>query len=140
MNAFIERYRSIAYQFARFAGIGFLNTGVDFVITNLLIAATGITRGWGLSGLVSISFAIAVSHSFVWNKYWAFASTSEGLPKFVTKLLAAGATGLAAVLIAVSGANAGASWLFYAVLGLAFFVAEVVLWKSFRLTTDGVQA
>jgi putative flippase GtrA len=66
-------------QFGRFACIGFANAAVDFGVLYLGIALTGGTTGAAYTLLKSFSFAVAVLHSYVWNKTWAFdASKSRG--------------------------------------------------------------
>jgi putative flippase GtrA len=62
------------YQFAKFIVTGFMNTTLDMGILNLLSYTTGIYSGKEILVLNSISFAVAVTNSFFWNKYWTFAS------------------------------------------------------------------
>src|SRR3989338_7805463 len=68
----------IAGQFVRFAIIGAINTGVDFLVLNLLIWVTGIKEGNGLIPLNIISFTVAVVNSYVLNKRWAFKDQTSG--------------------------------------------------------------
>ena len=49
-----------------------MNTAIDFAILNLLMWKTGIYQGKWIILLNIISFSIAVSNSYLWNKYWTF--------------------------------------------------------------------
>lgn len=62
----------IVFQFAKYATVGLANTAVDFGVLNLLMWSTGIYSGKNLFWLNSISFLVAVIHSYVWNKLWTF--------------------------------------------------------------------
>ncbi|MBU1177309.1 MAG: GtrA family protein [Patescibacteria group bacterium] len=69
MNNKIEK---LIGQFVRFGIIGGMNTAIDFGILNLLMWWTGIYSGGQIVLLNIISFAIAVTNSYFWNKYWTF--------------------------------------------------------------------
>ncbi len=129
------KYQGLFYQFSRFVGIGFLNTGVDFSVINLLIAFTGITAGWRLSILNSVSFVIAILHSFLWNKFWAFGQSDEGPAKSFARVSAAGLVGALAVLAALYGAGKQLSGGYFLITIFVLFVLEVVLWYSFKIKT-----
>jgi putative flippase GtrA len=62
----------IIYQFAKFVLVGALNTFIDFGILNLLIWATGIAIGLHYSLFKAISFFVAATNSYFWNKHWTF--------------------------------------------------------------------
>lgn len=68
-------------QFARYVMIGFFNSGVDFAVFNLLMHATGINRGPAISSFKTVSFLVAVTNSYFWNKYWAFEAGSAKADK-----------------------------------------------------------
>ncbi|HLC44975.1 MAG: hypothetical protein A2722_01315 [Candidatus Doudnabacteria bacterium RIFCSPHIGHO2_01_FULL_50_11] len=136
-----QKYKGLIYQFARFGGIGFLNTAVDFVILNLLMAQTNITAGGRLAALNTASFSIALLHSYAWNKYWAFGEKNEKFGAFFVKLVAAGFLGVLALGAAVWGARQHSSVLYFIVVLVALAIGELVLWKSFKLklqATSGV--
>ena len=59
-------------QFGRYCAVGFTNASVDFGVLYIFIAATGVASGLLFSVFKTISFFIAVSHSYFWNKQWAF--------------------------------------------------------------------
>ena len=68
----LEKYRKLAVQFSKFVVIGFLNTGIDFAILNLLMWQTGIYSGKYIILLNAIAFSVAVINSYFWNKFWIF--------------------------------------------------------------------
>jgi putative flippase GtrA len=81
-------------EIVRFVMIGVLNTLVDFAVLNLLLY---IFREEGLELyplLKSISFIVAVTNSYLFNKYWVFLAHSR--PTFIEsgKFLGANLFGL----------------------------------------------
>ena len=74
----IGRKIFIVFQFAKYATVGFANTAVDFGILNLLMWATGIYSGKMIIVLNSLAFLLAVIHSYLWNKFWAFKTRGRG--------------------------------------------------------------
>jgi putative flippase GtrA len=78
----------IILQLIKFAMVGFANTAVDFGILNLLMAASGIYSGKNIFFLNSISFIVAVIHSFFWNKFWTFrVKKTEATKEFLQFLI-----------------------------------------------------
>lgn len=69
--------KELIIQFSKFVLVGVVNTGIDFIILNLLIRITGITTGIGIVVLNSISFTAAVVNSYFMNKYWTFGIKGE---------------------------------------------------------------
>lgn len=65
-------------QGIRFLMVGFMNTAVDFGIINVLISFTGITKGIFLIVLNAISFSVAVTNSYFWNRLWVFEDKEGG--------------------------------------------------------------
>lgn len=61
------------FQFYKFALVGVLNTLLDLAVLNALIALSSIVAGWEFSAFKGLSFAIAVTNSYFWNKFWTFA-------------------------------------------------------------------
>ncbi len=68
-------------SFARYVMVGFLNSGVDFAVFNLLMFLMKIENGFFISVFKTISFAVAVTNSYFWNKYWAFEAGSSSEKK-----------------------------------------------------------
>lgn len=67
-----ERLLRVAKQFSVFVVIGGINTAIDFAVLNIAIYMSGITSGFGLFILNTISFLVAVINSYFMNKYWTF--------------------------------------------------------------------
>lgn len=55
-------------QIAKFGVVGIINTIIDFVLLNLLVAVVG----WPILWANTISFSAAVTNSYFINKYWTF--------------------------------------------------------------------
>lgn len=127
-------------QFGKFAAIGFTNAAVDFGIFNLLFAISGQRHEYFIISNV-ISFCIAALHSYLWNKYWAFeSSTSDGglveFAKFISILLIAVGVNTAVAYIAfVSGVGLGGRVDVWANLGkiAGSAVALLITFIGFRL-------
>jgi putative flippase GtrA len=64
-------------QFSKFIIVGGVNTGIDFLVLNILIYVTDITAGVELFVLNSISFSIAVVNSYFMNKRWTFQDKTQ---------------------------------------------------------------
>jgi len=76
------------YQAGKFALSGALTTFVDLGVLNGLIWISGIAAGPLYPVFKSISFIIAVIHSYIWNKYWTFERRKEPSgPKEFSKFL-----------------------------------------------------
>lgn len=65
-------------QFSKFAVIGFTNASVDYGMLYLLIAYSGIASGFWYGVFKAVSFLVATSHSFFWNKFWVFSAGNSG--------------------------------------------------------------
>lgn len=60
-------------QAAKFLLVGASNTFLDLGVLNVLISQTGISSGIRYSLFKGISFLVALTNSYLWNKYWTFA-------------------------------------------------------------------
>ncbi len=131
LTAFLER-QPVIYQFFRFAAIGFLNTGLNFLILNTLSKFFGISQGWSLGAMGAVSFIFAVIQSYLWNRTWAFGSESGvSLWNNVVRLVLVGALGVISILLVLLGSRFSATWLFYLILLIIYLIFEGALWKSF---------
>jgi putative flippase GtrA len=63
---------SAIIQFSKFLTVGTLNTAIDFGTLNLLSSLTGIYSGVRLAPLNVLSVLLALTNSYLLNKYWTF--------------------------------------------------------------------
>lgn len=68
----LSKIAGFFFQLAKFGAVGAANFSVDFGVLNLLIFSTGVASGWYFTLYKSISFVVAVTNSFFWNKLWTF--------------------------------------------------------------------
>ncbi|MFH1837908.1 MAG: GtrA family protein [Candidatus Kuenenbacteria bacterium] len=64
-------------QFVKFAIVGVINTGLDFVFFNFLILITRIYKGEWLVFLNFISFSLVTINSYFLNKFWSFRGNNK---------------------------------------------------------------
>lgn len=62
---------------ARFLMVGILNTGIDFFVFNILMAATGLEVGLPVTLFKSVSFFCALFNSYELNRRWTFDGEGE---------------------------------------------------------------
>lgn len=70
-------FAKLAKQVIKFVIVGGVNTGIDFLVLNILIYVTGITAGVEIFILNSISFSLAVVNSYFMNKRWTFQDKTQ---------------------------------------------------------------
>ncbi len=99
---FLSRWFSIMLQIVKFGIVGGLNTMVDLGILNTLIWFTGLASGTPFVIFKTLSFSVAVTSSYFWNKYWTFNSYSERSANEFTKFILVNLVGLG---INVGGAS-----------------------------------
>lgn len=66
------RWAPVLYQIAKFACVGVSNTFVDLGVLNVVILLTGISSGMWYPVFKTISFLVATTNSFLWNRNWTF--------------------------------------------------------------------
>lgn len=64
-------------QFVKFLIVGTNNTALDFLILNLLMFSFNIYKGLPLIFFNIISFSIAVTNSYLINRFWTFKSEED---------------------------------------------------------------
>ncbi len=116
LGFFLGKWFGFMPQLGKFAAIGLTNATVDFAVLNLLISMTGIALGKWYILFRGLSFLVAVTHSFFWNKYWTFeAGQSQGggveFGKFISVNLIAAALniGIASFVANIIGPQFGLS-------------------------------
>jgi putative flippase GtrA len=109
LGYFLGQWVGFFRQFGRYAVVGFTNFSVDTGIVNLLIGLSGIASGWWFPAFKGISFLVAVTHSYFWNRRWVFESRVEGqkeeFGKFMGVNLVAIAINVGTASLVVNGIN-----------------------------------
>jgi len=67
----------VIFQAARFFLVGTLNTFIDLGVLYFFIGITGVAKGILYSIFAGISFLVATTNSYFWNKYWTFEKGRE---------------------------------------------------------------
>lgn len=75
---FLGQWMPFFNQFGKFVAVGFTNFFIDTGVLNLQIGLTGIESGWYYSLFKTISFIVAVTNSYFWNKFWVFEAGTSG--------------------------------------------------------------
>jgi len=84
----------VFYQFGKFGLVGVLNTLVDWGVLNFLMWSTEIMAGVGYGFFKSISFILATTNSYFWNKFWVFQKNETKLTEWeASKFLAVSVVG-----------------------------------------------
>jgi len=86
--------RVFVWQGIKFILVGILNTAIDFGALNLLILLTGITGGWAIVPLNTISFLCAATNSYFLNKFWTFKVRGGVVSREFSKFLLISAIGI----------------------------------------------
>ena len=76
-NLLAGRFPSLR-QFSRFMIVGTLNTAIDFSSLNILSMAYGITAGLVVGGINMPGLTLALTNSYLWNKFWVFKGLGNG--------------------------------------------------------------
>ena len=118
-------------QVGRFLLVGALNTFIDLGVLNILIWLSGITAGLWFSVFKALSFLVATTNSYFWNKHWTFEKGRNGFAaKEFSKFLGVTAVGLsinvgiASIVVNIIGVQFGLSEEMWATIGAvtaAFF-------------------
>jgi len=80
VGSFLGRRAQVFYQFTKYALVGGLNFLLDLGVLNLLIHVTTISQGAYANALKAISFLVAVTWSYFWNRFWTFSAGSASRP------------------------------------------------------------
>jgi len=109
----------ILYQAAKFFLVGTLNTLIDLAILYFFIWLTGIPKGGFYSLFAAISFLVATTNSYFWNKFWTFEKREKiSESKEYFKFLVITAIGL--------GINVGVASFIVNIIGPQFGVSEKI--------------
>jgi len=103
----LGRWIAFFNQFGRFAAVGFTNAAVDFGVLYLFIAYSNITAGVYFTVFKTVSFIVALIHSYFWNRTWSFDQKIDANGKeFIHFTIVAVASLIVNVTIASLVANA----------------------------------
>jgi putative flippase GtrA len=69
---FLSRIIKVVYQLIKFGEVGVLNTFIDLGVLSILMSISGIAKGWPYSLFKGLSFIVAATNSYFWNKLWTF--------------------------------------------------------------------
>lgn len=121
----------ILRQIIKFIIVGISNTLVDFLVLNSLIFATNIAAGPAFSIFKAISFGVAVTNSYFWNRRWTFQSNRKVFMQFaaVSSIGLLLNVGTASFVVNVVGAQFGLSEKIWANIGAAFGTLVVMTWN-----------
>jgi len=118
----ISRFLSVIYQVAKYAAVGSLNSFVNLGVFNLETLMLGyIPSGRVFALLKTISFAVATTNSYIWNKYWTFESRSKPSSSEVSKFFS--------VQIIGAGIDVGVATLVFKI-GLGSGLTSPELWTN----------
>lgn len=136
LASFLER-KPVIYQFFRFVCIGFLNTGLNFLVLNFVSKLLGISSGWSLGAVSVIAFCAAVIQSYLWNRTWTFGGEQGvSLAKNLTRLVLVGALGVLSIVFVFIASTLSSSYLYYLMLLVVYLIVEWVLWRRFGFHTS----
>lgn len=113
----------VIYQVAKFVLVGGLNTLFDLGILSLLMFLSGISSGLFYSVFKGISFVLAATNSYFWNKFWTFKKISS-VPELAAERKSAGKEVLQFFIVSAIGfaLNVGVASLIVNVWGPHFNV------------------
>ena len=131
---FFSRWLGILRQITKFTIVGGLNTFLDFAVLNFLIASSGIVAGLGFSFFKGISFLVAVTNSYFWNKYWTFESQTKKELEFVQFAVVSTIgffinVGVASFIVNNIGVPSAVSPTLWANFGALVAVAASLIWN-----------
>ncbi len=73
----LGRWLPFFNQFGKFTAVGFANAAVDFGVLYAFIAYSDIAQGFYYTIFKTVSFFVALLHSYFWNSTWTFANGDE---------------------------------------------------------------
>jgi putative flippase GtrA len=129
--------KMLGSQFLRYGAVGILNLTLSIIIFNFFLLSFHVTRGPLVSILSLVTFGIVVTHSFLWNKFLVFkSSTSDHRREYTMFFIVSGIvsvinTGIITVLVNVIGPPYGLSAHLWANVALLITIPVAVLCNYF---------
>lgn len=125
----------IIFQASKFFLVGTLNTFIDLGVLNILISLTKIAKGPFYAVFKTISFLVATTNSYFWNKFWTFEKKDRPQPKEFFKFLTVTFIGLlinvgvASFVVNTIGPRFGISEIIWASIGAIIAAFFAVVWN-----------
>lgn len=119
-------------RFLRFAMVGIIGAVIDFGTFNIL------TVGFHLEAIVAqiISFTLAVSSNFVWNRYWTYPdSRNKAVVHQLVQFFFVNMIGLGIRTLIFNRLEEGLVWLSEQVVPKGFFISTTVIGHNLSLAT-----
>ena len=131
---FLSRWLAILRQITKFIIVGGVNTFLDFAVLNFLIASSGVAAGFDFSFFKGISFLVAGTNSYFWNKYWTFESKTKKELEFIQFIVISAIglfinVGVASFIVNNIGAPGTTSPALWANIGALVAVAVSLIWN-----------
>lgn len=131
ITSFLESH-AVIYQMLRFVCIGLLNTGLSFLVVNVVSKFLGISEGWKYGAVVGIGFICAVFQSYPWNRTWTFGGeTGVSLWQNIVRLFSIGLLGFVALVFVLFASRMSSPAISYLIFLIVYLIVEEVLWKRF---------
>lgn len=132
----VSRIIKALYQLAKFIEVGTLNAFIDLSVLSILMSIFGIEAGWFYSLFKGVSFIIAITNSYFWNKIWTFQKKEFKKPhkEFIQFLAASGIgfsinVGVASLAVNVVGAQFGLSLHLWGIIGAIIAAFCGMIWN-----------
>ncbi len=118
-------------QIIKFVVVGISNTSVDLAVLNIFIFLTGIASGFPFTIFKTISFVVAVSNSYFWNKRWTFHSNKKVFIQFfaVSSIGLLLNVGTASLVVNIIGPQFGIAKQLWANIGAGAGTLVVMTWN-----------
>ncbi len=124
------------WQLGKFMLVGSLNTFIDLGLLNFLMVLFSIASGWYFSLFKAISFSLAVTNSYFWNKFWTFRHKEKkvGVGEYSQFYLITGIgflinVSIASLVVNVIGPQFGFSPTLWANVGAVIAVLSAFMWN-----------
>lgn len=137
MLRYLGKFWVILNYFSKFAAVGSFNALLNLGTLNLLMRATGISRGFYFTVFATIAFLVSATSSYLWNKFWTFGSTNPIFLKeylhFVVFTIIGGIVNVsvASFLVNIVGAPAHIDLKTWANLAVVMATALSLMWNFF---------
>ncbi len=122
-------------RLSKFAVVGGLSTLIELFVLNVLFLLTGVTTGTGYALFKTLTFCFGVTNSYIWNKYWSFASVEGNIPREFGSFLFVNIVGLtmnvsiASFIVNVIPAPFGFSGVLWGNIGALVAVVVTMIWN-----------